>query len=693
MRPLPRHIPGLFLASLLLAAPMALCAEEPFVPDASDASPGAAPSTLPTSNPSKSGAFDGGEDSPELSLFKDIPVVVAAGKRQQTILEAPASVTVIDANDIQLSHYDSLAAALRNQRGFFIETDGLNWFVGERGFLRPSEWNARILVTVDGRPTNEMIYGQSHIDRDFVVPMEAVKQVEIVRGPGSALYGTNAVFGVINVVTKDGADINGAQVSVEGGDKETGRVAALMGMQFNNGWDVVASATGYTSHGDGDIIYDGVTDQAHNYGHIRNFDHEGVESIFVKARKGDLTLQVDYETRTKQNRSATYLASFYDPGTMHEQRGNFTLKYDHAFDAQRSVHSILYWGHYGYQQDFGLAPVPPTPFHVYTTTANDEWLGQEVHYDWQATQQLHLLAGADGREALFTHQHDYDSLQGEILNVDASDNYWGLFTEGEYRLTTWLDLTGGLRLDEVQRVGLHFSPRFAAVFSPTSEDAIKLLYGRAFRAPNLYELLYAAPAANTPNIHLHSEVVDTYEAAWERQLDGGWHTSLDGFVWKLKHAMENDVLADGSLETVNGPTVWAHGIEAEIGRKWDSGANARIYGTFTRAEHDGDRLLNSPEWTIGMSLVAPIYKSHTFISIEPQIVGPMKDDLGFSTNVTYATNIVLTSRDILPGWDAQAGVYNLFANHARWPRGADLQSQQTLNYPDASYIVSLTHRF
>ncbi len=82
--------------------------------------------------------------------------------------------------------------------------------LGDRGFLRPGEWNARILVAVDGRPTNELIFGQSHLDRDFVVPMEAVKQIEVVRGPGSALYGTNAVFGVVNVVTKDGADVNGA---------------------------------------------------------------------------------------------------------------------------------------------------------------------------------------------------------------------------------------------------------------------------------------------------------------------------------------------------------------------------------------------------------------------------------------------------------------------------------------------------
>src|SRR5438105_2078104 len=83
---------------------------------------------------------------------------------------------------------------LRGQRSVYLHTDGLNWFAGVRGSLRPGEWNARILVLVDGRPTREPLYGQTHLDQDFVVPMEAIKRVEVVRGPGSALYGSNAVF-------------------------------------------------------------------------------------------------------------------------------------------------------------------------------------------------------------------------------------------------------------------------------------------------------------------------------------------------------------------------------------------------------------------------------------------------------------------------------------------------------------------
>jgi outer membrane receptor for ferrienterochelin and colicins len=217
-------------------------------------------------------------DSPELLLYKDIPVVVAAGMRTQTQQQAAASVSIVNSTDIQLFNYRSLADVLHGQRSFYLDTDGLNWFAGVRGFQRPGEWNSRILVLEDGRPTNELIYGQANLDQDFVVPMEAVKQVEVIRGPGSSLYGSGAVFGVINVVTKDGSDINGIEAKVEGGSGSTAHVNVLAGKTFDNGVDVVADFTGYSSQGNDDIIYDGVTDAAHDYGHIRDADYEGVYS-------------------------------------------------------------------------------------------------------------------------------------------------------------------------------------------------------------------------------------------------------------------------------------------------------------------------------------------------------------------------------------------------------------------------------
>ena len=466
----------------------------------------------------------GASGATELLLFQDIPVVVAAGKRVQTQQEAPASVTVVSDADIELFGYQSLADVLRDQRSFYLHTSGLNWFAGVRGLLRPGEFNSSILVTVDGRPTNELIYNQTHLDQDFVVPMGLVKRVEIVRGPGSALYGTNADLAVINVVTKDGKDLNGGVLRLQGGTQESGRAALLYGAALPGGWDLLAGATGYTSQGSRDIKYDAVSDAAHNFGHIRNFDAENVESAFLKLRNGDLTLQADFADRDRDNRSATYDVSFSDPGTMHEQRANITLRLDHDFGEGKSLHAMAYYGRYYYEQhwlvDGDPGPPPVTGYH-YQTIGADEWAGEEVHYDWQVNPAWHLLAGVEGRQSLFTHQYDRDTLQGPVLNIPASFNSWGVFTEATYRAADWLSFTGGCRYDKVQRTGDTVSPRFAAVLNPTRDDTVKLLYGRAFRTPSLYELTYDAFRTNVPNPNLKPEIVDTYEAVWEGKFAGG----------------------------------------------------------------------------------------------------------------------------------------------------------------------------
>ena len=633
-------------------------------------------------------------ESPELELFKDMPIVVAAGKREQTLRQVPASVSIVTADDIDLFGYRNLADVLRNQRSFYLHTDGLNWFAGTRGFLRPGEWNARMLVLVDGRPTRDVIYGQTNLDQDFVVPMEAVKRVEIIRGPGSALYGGNAVFSTVDVITKTGAEVNGAQIKLQGGTQDTGRASVLLGTVLPGGWDVIGNFTGYTSQGDNHIHYPGVTDAAHNFGNIDNSDYEGVESGWVKARNGDWTIELDTASRYKDNRAATYLTSFVDPGSMHEERGNASVRYDHEVAENQSVHAMAYYGHYRYLQSYRFDDDGNGNPYWYTTQGQSDWLGQEFHYDWQATESLHLLAGADATQALDAQQRDHDTISGSLLDVESSYNAWGLFAEAEYKATSWLTFTGGVRLDDVQRIGLSVSPRFALILTPTVQDTVKLLYGSAFRAPNLYEMYYAAPGTNTPNPSLRPEGCDTYEVVWERQWGDGWSTSVDPYIWTMSHTLGDATLPDNSIQIQNVGASRAYGIEGEIQKKWDNGARLRAYGSLGLADHEGETLTHSPAWIIGAAWSIPVINARTFLSVDPQIVGPMKSDLDQYTNPSFITNVVLTSKDVVKGVDLQLGVYNLFSEFARLPRNDESDHYQpTLDYPHTQFLFSVTLRF
>jgi len=637
-----------------------------------------------------------GDEGSELMLFKDIPVVVAAGMRQQTLQQAPASVSIVTANDIELFNYRSLADVLRGQRSFYIYSNALDNYAGVRGLQIPGNQNSQILVLQDGRPTNELVLGASTIDQGFGVPMEAIKQVEVIRGPGSSLYGTNAMFGVVNVVTKDGADVNGIIEKTEVGSDETIHQNILYGQQFKDGWDVLADISGLSTAGDQDIIYDGVTDTAHDYGHIRSSDDLYTVNGFTKIKNGPLTFQLDSSDRQTDDSAATYLTSFSNPGWQREEQTNATIRLDHDFDDGQELHAMAYYTHYVYRlkspYDTTQVPVPYT----YYTNADDDFLGEQIHYGWQVNKAFHLLAGVDATEALHTRQDDSDTLTGAVLNVPASYSAYGVFAEATDQLTDWLSLTAGARFDEVQRVGTNLSPRFAAILTPTKQDTIKALYGSAFRSPTLSDLLYQTPPPSgvIANPQLKPEKIDTYELAWERQYDNGWQTTVNGYLWKMSNEIGTVVLPDGSTQQQNGTGLMSEGVEVEGDKKWDSGASLRAYATYGHAFQDGSTLVHSPAWIAGTSIAVPVLRKNMFLTIEPQVVGQMRNDLGEYMPPTFLTNVVFTSRDFYKGWTFQAGAYNLFGNFARLPReGPFNQVETSLDGPSPEVLISLSCKF
>src|SRR6185295_8567422 len=120
------------------------------------------------------------------------PPVEAASKRLLAVDEAPASTTVITAEEIRAFGYTTLAQALQVVRGFYLTDDRTYTATGVRGFSPPGDYNTRILILWDGHAMNDVWIGQGFVERGLNVDLNEVERIEIVRGPGSALYGTGA---------------------------------------------------------------------------------------------------------------------------------------------------------------------------------------------------------------------------------------------------------------------------------------------------------------------------------------------------------------------------------------------------------------------------------------------------------------------------------------------------------------------
>ncbi len=189
---------------------------------------------------------------PSLEALLNTPIS-AVSKYEQTMGEAPASVTILTSEDFERYGWRTLDEALQTVRGMYISNDRNYAYLGARGFGRPSDYNNRVVLLINGHMNNEDFYNSASIGPSLGMNVDAIERVEIVRGPGSTLYGAEAIFAVVDVVTKDAATIDGLRLAAEGGALGRTSLSGIYGGRIGDSADLTLAIQ--LSNIDGDDLY------------------------------------------------------------------------------------------------------------------------------------------------------------------------------------------------------------------------------------------------------------------------------------------------------------------------------------------------------------------------------------------------------------------------------------------------------
>jgi iron complex outermembrane receptor protein len=619
--------------------------------------------------------------------------VYSASRHMEGMREAPSAVSIITAEDIRHYGWRTLGEALRSLRGFYTSYDRHYTFLGVRGVMRPGDYNARILVQINGHRVNENIYSSAPMGTEFSLDLDLIDHIEVIRGPGSSLYGTNAVFGGINIITRHPGGESAVEVS---GDSSSflsrgGRVTGMVSRGRLNG---VFSGSLYRSDGPRHLFFPEFASSETNYGFADNSDGDHYGHAFSDISYGNFRVQGQFSRRAKTLPSAAYGINFNDPTSRStDSYGSVEVEYRRTLASGTDLDVRAYYDADRYRGIYALGGTQPPDRVLYLDDGTADWTGLEVTAGRQLGKH-HITAGADYEYNFRVDQEG--NLAGPVPLWSDHRTPWrgAVFGEAELSLLPKVTLHAGGRFDYFDAYDGAFSPRLALVYLPNSRTALKYIYGGAFRAPNAFESYYAdGVTTELPSGVLKKESIESHELVWERALTPWLGLTANAFYNKLDNLIDYMVdPATGMTQSVNVGADWGRGLEVELGAKRASGVGARASYALADARNDtqGGRLANSPLHQAKLNTTLPV-KRHAFAGVELLYTSAQGSYRETRVPSSFLTNLTLSTRPLWGGWELSGSCYNLF-NQGWWSPMGPMDQQAAIRQDGRTYRFKLSYR-
>lgn len=606
------------------------------------------------------GSWDIAELDLEALLEQDVRAVtvVAASKREERLGDAPATITVITAEDFARHDWRTIADALRAVPGVYVSWGRDHFRTGIRGLSFPGDVDTRTLVLIDGHPMNNPWNASSNLGELLALPPQAIERVEIVRGPASSVYGSNAFLSVVNVITRQPTDKAPARAWAGGMASTVNAFRGAAGGHYRTSFGLSVSGFATVLGGDGPtVVYEDATRPRLNAGAplptgglTRGTDGERGVNVGLGVSWKGLTLTAQFRNRLKGLPGAPGGAIFNDPYNSIGERHAFAeLKYSGTFGPV-TISARFGGDHFLTQRSLHLDPTdwdPGTWKHgdvrlVSQGLANK--FGGELQVSVQVHEKDTLTAGVEVTSATISQPSseidpatglpDPATLSGGTKDASGAllpitPTNVGAYVQNEWRPVSMFAVVVGARYDyntaftRPEAPAAALAPRANLLFKPADWTTLKLSYGEAFRYPTPYEAFFDDQGSVCGNSKARPERQRTVELGGAVHLARAYNLSASAYWSQLQDLLVRqpiDPCYAGSgprQQFVNAASVMVFGAEAAFDARLP-GFNAFVnfgvnHATQTLAGVTS-RPANSPTVVAGGGVSVPLVDDRVFLS-------------------------------------------------------------------------------